>query len=189
LIDVLDRPAEALLARGGRSKSVNEYRAPMNDDPHGEVVIRALSTGAASDGDLQEIAVAMRTTADIRRVFTYQRTKTIVMRGTAEEVALGEWLVQQLDKSATGGAEARGSQSSSMYRYDTPYESANMVKVVFVPQFTAIKNFQEFATQVRIAANMRRVFTYNAPRAIALRGTIDQIAIADRMVRELDGLQ
>jgi len=30
------------------------------------------------------------------------------------------------------------------------------------------------------------VFTYNAPRAMALRGTTDQIAAADRLVKELD---
>ena len=39
---------------------------------------------------------------------------------------------------------------------------------------------------VRTAASLRRVFTYNAPRAMAVRGTVDQIAAAERVVKEME---
>ena len=48
--------------------------------------------------EFQEIATAIRTVADIRRVFTYTAQKAIVVRGTQDAVALAEKLVHDLDK-------------------------------------------------------------------------------------------
>ena len=95
-------------------------------------------------------------------------------------------MVQQLDKPAVGQAGVVATQHSSTYEFDTSYDSANIVKVFYLPQTPTIQDFQQFATRLRTITNIRRVFTYNAPRAMALRGTVDQIAMAERIVKELD---
>jgi hypothetical protein len=57
---------------------------------------------------------------------------------------------------------------------------------LYLPQAETIEDFQRIATGIRTTTNVRRAFTYNAPRVMAVRGTIDQIAMAERMVKELD---
>ena len=55
-------------------------------------------TNATTVQEFQEIATAMRTVTEIRRVFTYNAQKAMVVRDTADEVALAEKLVHDLDK-------------------------------------------------------------------------------------------
>jgi hypothetical protein len=49
-----------------------------------------------------------------------------------------------------------------------------------------VASFQKIVTQVRTTTQIRRLFTYNEPRAVAARGTDDQIAMADKLFKELD---
>jgi hypothetical protein len=181
LIGALDRPA-------GQRAPARDYQMPMNSDKYGEgqVAVRILYTShAATIQDFQEIATAMRTTSDIRRVFTYNAPRAIILRSTPEQIALGDWLVQQLDKPAVGMPGAMIGVSSDVYKFDAPSERDNMVKVFYLPQTPSIQDFQQFATRIRTTANVRRVFTYNAARAVAVRGTVDQITMTERMEKDL----
>jgi general secretion pathway protein D len=62
----------------------------------------------------------------------------------------------------------------------------NVVRVFYVQNATSVQEFQEMATAVRSIAEIRRVFTYNAQRAIVLRGTPDQVALAEKLIHDLD---
>jgi general secretion pathway protein D len=62
----------------------------------------------------------------------------------------------------------------------------NVVKVFYVQNSTSVQEFQEIATAVRSLTEIRRVFTYNAQRAILMRGTPDQIALAEKLIHDLD---
>ncbi len=55
-------------------------------------------TNATSVQEIQEIASAVRTVADIRRVFPYIAQKVLVVRGTTDQIALTEQLLRDLDK-------------------------------------------------------------------------------------------
>ena len=48
--------------------------------------------------ELQEIATTVRSIAEIRRAFTYNALNAIMVRGTADKVALAEKLISDLDK-------------------------------------------------------------------------------------------
>src|SRR5262249_48137371 len=140
---------------------------------------------AASIQDFQEIGTALRTIADIRRVFTYNEPRIMVVRGTTGQIELAKWLARQLDHAAveqTGGATG---QDSSPYDYQTSVDKDNIIRVFYLRSPTA-EQFQQAAVQVRTKTGIRRVFTCNAPRAMAVRGTVDQIAMAERMVKDLD---
>lgn len=62
----------------------------------------------------------------------------------------------------------------------------NVVRVFYIQNATSVQEFQEIATAVRSLTEIRRVFTYNAQRAILMRGTPDQIALAEKLVHDLD---
>jgi hypothetical protein len=62
----------------------------------------------------------------------------------------------------------------------------DVVRVFYLPHSGTVQHFQEIATFVRSTTQIRRAFTYNAPRALTLRGTADQIAQANQLIQERD---
>ncbi len=62
----------------------------------------------------------------------------------------------------------------------------NVVRVFYVQNATSVQEFQEIATAVRSLTEIRRVFTYTAQHAILMRGTPDQIALAEKLIHDLD---
>ncbi len=61
-----------------------------------------------------------------------------------------------------------------------------VVKVFYVTNATSVQEFQEIATAIRTVAEIRRVFTYNAQKAMVVRGTMDQVELAEKLVHDLD---
>ncbi len=61
-----------------------------------------------------------------------------------------------------------------------------VLKVFYVTNATSAQEFQEIATAIRSVADIRRVFTYNAQKALVVRGTVDAVALAEKMVHDLD---
>lgn len=61
-----------------------------------------------------------------------------------------------------------------------------VVRVFYIQNATSVQEFQEMATAIRSVIEIRRVFTYNAQRALVLRGTVDQVALAEKLIRDLD---
>src|SRR5579884_915683 len=61
-----------------------------------------------------------------------------------------------------------------------------VVKTFYVTNATSVQEFQEIATAIRTVGDIRRVYTYNAQKAMVVRGTVDQVALAEKLVRDLD---
>jgi hypothetical protein len=178
LVNAIDQSAN--------SGETAEYRMPATSDPRGETVVHLFHIAhARSIQDFQELATAVRTIADLRRVFTYNEPRLFVTRGTAEQNALAKWLVQQMDRPALGQPGATNDHTSAAFEYQSPDDSANIVRIFYLHSPTVL-DFQQAATEIRTTTGMRRIFTYNAPRALAVRGTVDQVAIADRIIKDLD---
>src|SRR5207249_8122781 len=104
-------------------------------------------------------------------------SKAMVLRGTADQMAVADWLFNDLDKQ---------SRSPGMHEYRLPGSGDDVVRVFYLTHAGTPQQLQEIATQVRSMAEIRRLFIYNAPRAMALRGTASQIALADRLIQERD---
>jgi general secretion pathway protein D len=62
----------------------------------------------------------------------------------------------------------------------------DVVKVFYVANATSVQEFQEIATAIRSLTEIRRVYTYNAQKALLIRGTVDQVALAEKLIRDLD---
>ncbi len=134
------------------------YNMPLAADPHGDVVVRVFHVAHADTmQSFQEIATAIRTIGDIRRVFTYTSTRAIISRSTAEQAALTQWLLDQLDVPPVPAA-----RNSVAYQFDNSWDPANnMVRVFYLPQAATIQDFQQLAARVRSGSNIHRAFTYN----------------------------
>lgn len=61
-----------------------------------------------------------------------------------------------------------------------------VVKTFYVTNATSAQEFQEIATAVRTVADIRRVFTYNAQKAMIVRGSVDAVELAEKMIHDLD---
>ena len=61
-----------------------------------------------------------------------------------------------------------------------------VVKVFYLKNITSVQEFQEIVTAVRSVTDIRRMFTYNAQNAVMCRGTVDQIALAEKLFHDLD---
>lgn len=61
-----------------------------------------------------------------------------------------------------------------------------VVKAFYIRNITTPQELQEIATVIRSVTDIRRVFTYNALGAIIVRGTVDQVMLAEKLVGDLD---
>jgi hypothetical protein len=145
----------------GRNDSIRVYRV----------------ANAKSVQDFQEIANNMRTMAEIRRMFTYNTGHAMAVRGTPEELGMADWLLKQLDKP--------GPQSQASEEFRVSGAADDVMRVFYLPSSQPVEAFQQSAKQIRTTLEIRRVFTYNALRALSVRGTESQLALAQHMIEEI----
>jgi hypothetical protein len=173
LLKRLDQP----LPEQGNSDA-NEFKLSATPE---NIVHLVYLTNHQSVKEFQEIATVARTIADIRRVFTYNAPLAMVLRGTADQIALATWVVSEMDKPLEAPL-----RHSAVDEYRVPPSSDDVTRVFTLAHAETIQDFQEVATLIRTMADIRRVFTYNELRAITLRGTPDQIAMAEWLFDVID---
>jgi hypothetical protein len=166
-----------------QSGAKHEYRVSDSAD---DVVRLFYLTNPDVPRGIQEIATAVRSLANIRQMFTYNDLRAIVVRGTSEQVNVAEFLFAEMDKPAVVPAPSQKLQSSASPEYRMNEPPFNIVRVFYIPNTKTVQDFQEVVTLVRSIANMRYAFTYNAPRAVTVRGSDDQIALAKWLFTNLD---
>ena len=74
-------------------------------------------------------------------------------------------------------------QDSPTKRRD--YEE-QVMKVFYLSNVTTPQELQEIVTAVRSVADIQRLFVYNAQNAIIARGESDRIALAEKIIHDLD---
>ena len=174
ILGELDQPLTQAPPRGARAFEMSGVG--------NENVVRIFHlTAAATIQDFQEAAVLVRSIGDIRRVFTYNPSHALLIRGTADQAALADWLTTQLE----GATKPVESTTAIEYRMSDAGMD-NVVRVFRLAHAASTKRLQEVATEVRTAEKIRRVFTCNTPRLVAMRGTQDQMDSAVRLVKERD---
>jgi hypothetical protein len=175
LMNELDQPVGA---QPGSGSDAHKYLM-SGGDPDSVVRVFFLKN-AGSVQNLQEVATVVRSIAEIRRAMTYNAPQTLVVRGSAGQIALAEWLVNNLDIPANAAGSAKRQYLMAGGDLD------NVVRVFYLTHTETIQSLQEVATVVRSIGGMRRMFTYNVPRAIAVKGTPEQTGLAEWLINELD---
>jgi hypothetical protein len=172
MVDQLNQPANAA------APAPHEYKLPGDD------VARVFElANAQTPQDLQEMVTLIRSIGDIQRLFIYNRRRAIILRATAERVALAAWLVNELDKPVDWHAAAQDGAAPHEYRLSSDSES--LVRVFYLTRFPSPQDRMKVANQVRANSGIRRVFIYNALGALAVRGTDGQVATAEKAIEEM----
>jgi hypothetical protein len=131
-----------------------------------------------NERDLNEFATMTRAIAELQKLSTDYAQRTLTVTGSPAQIAMAEWMFTELDRQALPEFATK--------EFKVPNKDDDSMRVFFLRNTATVQDFQEVATTIRTVAEIRRVFTFNAPRALALRGTADQLAAADWMIRELD---
>jgi hypothetical protein len=145
------------------------YRMLGSEDDVAQV-LRVPRTKTASE--LNEIAVAIRTIGRIRQLFTYDSGQAVAVRGSSDQISLAQWLAQQLDHPGISN-EHQMSEGPE-----------NIVRVFYLPHTASVAEFQKKVKYVRTHVDTKWACTYNTPRALIMRGTSAQIALAQQLVAE-----
>lgn len=124
----------------------------------------------------QQMATVIRSILEIRQLSVDAGNRTMTLRGTPEQAATAEWLFKTLDKT-------EGSQDTAIRVYPMPGDKDDIVRVFYLTKAETAQQLQEQATRIRSATGFRRAFTYNPLRALVVRGTADQIAQAERLIK------
>jgi type II secretory pathway component GspD/PulD (secretin) len=153
-------------------------RSYTYSDPRAPEVRIVYAPLAPNPQALQELVNAVRSVSEIQRIMILNSERALAMRGSTEQVALAEWLVANLDKAASQSA------GKAFVDYGAPFgPSQETVRLFSFPETAAPEALIQLMTDIRSQTGMPRVVACVAVRAITVRGTADQIAEAERLVR------
>jgi hypothetical protein len=125
---------------------------------------------------LQEATNLIRGMADIQRCFPVYPRMVLVIRGSDDQISLANWLLKQLD--------GPGGQGTQEFNVGGP--SNQVAQVAYVNTATP-QSLLETVNEIRSRAKMQRVFPFNPQRAVALRGTADQVSLAQQVIQSRNG--
>jgi len=102
-----------------------------------------------------------------------------------ESVQLAELarLYKKRDKPVDGKTAAQNSATPHEYRLSN--DSANLVRVFYLPKSQTAEERQKVVTQVRANTGIRRLFVYDPLGALAVKGTAGQVAAAEKTLEEM----
>ncbi|MBZ5581362.1 MAG: hypothetical protein LAQ30_04005 [Acidobacteriia bacterium] len=123
---------------------------------------------------MQEAGIAIRIVTNLPApVDAAQNTMTL--RGAAGDVDLGEWLFRELDQAPAAVPVTR------------EYSVGDAVVRVFHLAFASTpQQLQEVVNLLRTVSEIQRISPCFGPRAVALRGTGVQVALADSLIKAVD---
>ena len=171
LLNQLDQPASPV-----HGSATYHFDEP-GDDP--AVLVFRLAN-VETGQDLQEITNAMRVIADVHKVVPYAVQGAVIMRGTADQMAMAEWLVGELDQPAGG--------NSALSQAGHEFQVTGTDQIVHVFHFadsTTAQQFVDIAAQARRAQKLEQVYICYSQRALSVRGTLDQIALTEQLIQEM----
>jgi hypothetical protein len=146
----------------------------------GDVMHLYFLTGPQKPADLQEIVNSARSVADIQRFYPYVALRAIAARAKPDQVALADWLIGVLDGPAKPGTQVSRT-------YDGPgTHGTETTQVYFLANTQTPQAIQELVNSTRSISDVQRLFPYNATRALTLRASAEQVALADWLLQQLD---
>jgi hypothetical protein len=128
---------------------------------------------------MQEIVNSVRSLGEIQRVVSCNGPMAIAVRGTADQAAMAAWLIDALDKPA-GVAAASPGQTPAVIQYQLA-GSGDLARV-FYPHTSTPQELQDLVNQIRSTVGIKTAVPYNATGALALRGTVGQVAMAEKLI-------
>jgi hypothetical protein len=167
LLKQLDQPPP----QPGQTRAEQQFHSSLNRYPEVRVLYFAHATSAP---ERQPVVNALRVIPELTKVFPVMAQGAIALSGTADRIALAEWLFGQVDLSTPATAP----------KTSAPYEltpGSDVAQVFFLPGSTMAQNFQELAAEVR--AITVHTFPNSLTCTLAVRGTPAQLAQAGQVLK------
>jgi hypothetical protein len=79
--------------------------------------------------EFQELATVVRTITETRRVFTYNDARAAVFRGTAEQMAMTDWMIGDIETAAAGPRPHSVSRQYLLPASPTPTPNENVTQI------------------------------------------------------------
>jgi hypothetical protein len=141
-------------------------------------------TFTSTEHAVVEIATVIRSITDIKQAAVDTKEEALVLHGTVSQLALAEWLFPLLDLPTSDLVVTQQRQKAAKHEYHV--DPDDVVRVFYLSNTTTVQSFEEVATAVRALLGIRRMFTYEALRAIVARGSAEQAAAAEFVFNEMD---
>src|SRR5579884_883995 len=140
----LDRPGNQ--EPSNRTEPPREYRMAID----GDNVVRVFYLPYTKTiQELQEVATAVRSTSNIRRMFTYNAPHVVITRSTSEQASLADWMFNEFGKASDSMPrtyQLAPNDAVCVFHMTTPPTAEDMVEVI---------------TLMRSITETRTVFSYN----------------------------
>ena len=120
---------------------------------------------------------AIRTVPELTKVFPVNEQSAVAVRGTADRIALAEWLFALLDRAAPEST----AKTSAVYDFGV---SPSAVRIFFLAGALTPQNYRETVNTLRTMTQATRIFPCTNSRAIAFRGTPEQLAQAEKILKD-----
>ena len=128
----LDQP----IAPQGQTRAEQQLHAESLTSPRSGSELRILYfANASSPQARQEIVNAIRTVPELTKVFPVNEQSAVAVRGTADRIALAEWLFALLDRSAPEST----AKTSAVYDFGV---SPSAVRIFFLAGALTPENYQ-----------------------------------------------
>ena len=134
---------------------------------------------------LQEAINGVRSIAEAQRVVSMTAEGAIVLRSDADHAAFAEWVLREADTAAAGKAPREASQYTFTDPMMRPAMRVSQARVYHPAGAWTAADLQETVNALRVISGAMRVAYFTAGSAIALRGSDDQVAIADWLIGQL----
>ena len=158
----------------------------------------------ATASELQDVVNMIRTQTDITRIVPSGSGHTIGIQGTAEQLAVAERLVSVMESLQASGGHSRSSvlvyelkgllpepavsekfsQESILRMRKTLCElSTCVIKALYLPDLST-DQLQDAINKMRTSAQVSRTSLSPTRHVIVVRGTPEQVALAERVTNE-----
>ncbi len=126
---------------------------------------------------MQEITNALRMVADIDKISRDDSRKMIIVRTTAVQADLAEWIFELLDSP---------SRVAGAHEYVVPGSSDDVVRVLYASAAPGPRGLQEILNTIRTIAEISRLTAFSPANALVLRGKAWQAGLAEWLAKQLD---
>ena len=179
LFHELDRPATPSPA-----PATHQFGMPVRVPDGSDEVVEVFYLAYADKQTLNDITMALRPLADITRLFSCDELRILVACGTAERTVVAEWIIHELDQPPS--LIKPGTAHAYPLPFRLPGRSEDLVKVFYLAHADNNQVLINMVQAIRTIAGVSRVYPIYLPRAVVLCASADQMARADRVVRDRD---
>lgn len=126
---------------------------------------------------INEIATTIRSIGNIPQIMADVSQGTVSVSGTPAQLDMAGWLLKELDCTRP---------LSGLQKYRPATGTDDAVQVFFLVNPQTPQELQEIVTNVRSVGDIRQLSSYYTLRAVVIRGTSGQIAMAAWIISQLD---